>query len=96
MNPIHWLVAWFVGNPVDVMFTAGGVAFAVSGLKGICNSKTRVDRWSSGPTAVVLTCYLAGYFHSGFAITMVPAVVGAFNWWFLYFRRYVGMPEVTA
>lgn len=91
MNVLAWLVQWFLTNPVDVMFTFGSVVFAVSGFKGILNRETRVDRWSSGPTAIVLTCYLAGYAYSGFTVTMVPAIVGAFNWWFIYFRRYIGV-----
>jgi hypothetical protein len=87
------LLHWFVTKPIDVMFAFGGIAFGTSGLKGIMNPKTRVDRWSSGPTAIILTCYLVAYWHLGTYVSLATGAWGVYNWWFLFFRRYVGMPE---
>lgn len=84
-------LAWFVSNPIDVAYTFGGLVFGVSGLKGILNKATRVDRWSSAPTAVVLTAYLVTYWGIGTYWAILTGAWGVFNWWFLFFRRYVGM-----
>lgn len=83
--------AWFTSNPIDAMFTFGGLAFGLSGLKGILNPGTRVDRWSSGPTAIILTAYLVAYWHLGTFVSLASGAWGVFNWWFLFVRRYVGM-----
>lgn len=75
---------------IDLVFTIGGLVFAVGLLPACLNPKTRMPLRTSLPTAIVLWVYGITFVCMGLPFSALSSYVTAAMWTFIAMDRRVG------
>ncbi len=71
----------------DLIFTVGGIIFAIGLLPAVLDSETRIPLKTSLPTCLVLFVYAGTFFEMGLPFSGVTSLVTASMWLFLVCAR---------
>jgi hypothetical protein len=71
----------------DLFFAVGSVMFSLLLVPIIFKRDSRVPRWSSIPSSLLLLAYAGAYYLLGFDLSVGASLMGAFAWLYIAKNR---------